>query len=206
MWLLTFNQKFKTELLEIDNELFRKIMTIRAIIEDRVKQLARVNKVIARLRYVYLVVDGVDRGPASVLAALAVNSPLPSNNHRFPTAGNMSDMSPEEEALQAFSRREVRRALDELSQTLQHLLTVDGVLHRLPREGRGCTEDSDLLDAENRYYRSMSMATSDSGLRLPLGELIDHTDGLFQKLQLKVQCNLSVCECYSSDILISIKS
>ena len=189
MWLLTFNRNFKTELLEIDNELFRKIMLIRAIIEDRVKQLARVNKVIARLRYVYLVVDGVDRGPASVLAALSMNSPVLNNNHRFPTAGNMSDMSPEEEALQAFSRREVRRALDELTQVLQHLLTVDGVLHRLPREGCSA-ENSDLLAAENRYHRSMSIATSDSGMRLPLDELADHTDGLFQRLQLRVRTQL----------------
>lgn len=110
LWFLSFYDTFQVELLDIDNDIFRKIMLIRAIIEDRVKHLARVNKVIARLRYVFLVVDGVDRGPASVLAALSTNSPVGTNQKSFPPfppAGPFSDMSPEEEALQAFSRREV---------------------------------------------------------------------------------------------------
>ena len=175
MWLLAFNKTFKIELLDIDNEIFRKIMLIRAIIEDRVKHLARVNKVIARLRYVFLVVDGVDRGPASVLAALSSSSPV-APNHSFPSippAGSLNDMSPEEEALQAFSRREVReyifsaqcaivfsmtrivlqvrRALDDLRLVLNHLLTVDSVINRMPRGMGPGEDDTDLIAAEHRY-------------------------------------------------------
>jgi hypothetical protein len=53
LWLMSFNKDFKIELLDIDHEIFRKIMLIRSFIEDRVKHLARVNKAIARLRYVH---------------------------------------------------------------------------------------------------------------------------------------------------------
>jgi hypothetical protein len=51
------------------------------------------------------VVDGVDRGPVSVLAALSAASPptpISRPKSQFPTAGAFSDMSPEEEALQVY--------------------------------------------------------------------------------------------------------
>ena len=49
-WITKLNSEFKAELVNIDNDLFRKCMMIRALVEDRVKELARVNKVISRLR------------------------------------------------------------------------------------------------------------------------------------------------------------
>ena len=136
-------------------------------------------------RYVFLVVDGVDRGPASVLAALSTTSPtVPTGATQFPVASS-NDMSPEEEALQAFSRREVRRALDELCTVLNHIISVDGVFNRARPTCKAADSDPESM----RNYRSMSAAISSMdvpGTRLPLPDLLERTKKNFLKLKLKV--------------------
>lgn len=140
----------------------------------------------------FLVVDGVDRGPASVLAALSAVSPklqTSKQQQQLPTAAGTQceDMSPEEEALRAFSRREVRQALDEISIALGHVLTVDVVVKGPTTSG--ATEDDNHAGggSSNRYYRSMSDTMSNSAAsRLSLEELMDKTKSLFSKLELKV--------------------
>jgi hypothetical protein len=106
--------------------------------------------------------------------------------------------------LQAFSRREVRRALEEISIALNHILSVDGVVNRPrseleggpgggPGAGGGGESDGDGDDSipgkrKSRYYRSMSTAIDAlATARLPLAELMNKTTCLFARLELKVR-------------------
>jgi hypothetical protein len=134
---------YREELARVEDELFRSILLSRSLTEERVKLLARVNKVIARLRYVFLVVDGVNRdveslqsyssatpracigashtsfsGSGLVQTESASTSPHHCSPPRASTAGGVPVVARgdgnQEEALGKFSRHEVRVALQDL--------------------------------------------------------------------------------------------
>ena len=112
-WISEYFRIFHDEVGEIDEELYRRILAIRGATEDRVKQLAKVNRAISRLRYVFLVVDGVDREPQALSLLM---SPRASKQ----IAGDSK--AKENEALVAFARRETRTALTDLSSILSELI------------------------------------------------------------------------------------
>jgi hypothetical protein len=116
-WISEYFRILQDEVSEIDEELYRRILVIRSATEDRVKQLAKVNKAISRLRYVFLVVDGVDREPQALSVLM---SPRASRQ----AAGAAGDSrAAENEALVAFARRETRTALTDISAILSELMS-----------------------------------------------------------------------------------
>lgn len=118
------------------------------------KLLSRVNKVIARLRYVFLVVDGINRDveslqvlstPRGSAGAGASASSAPGlmhpasglaspHNLRSPTRNSATGApdSYQDEALGKFSRREVRVALDDLCGILMTIHSSYSIAESIP--------------------------------------------------------------------------
>ena len=143
-WLLNCSNVFKEELLRFDEDLYRRIIIIRGVIEDRVKQLAKVNKVVSRLRYVFLVVDGVDRGPD----AIAITPKSSSSTGQTLWGESQNQL----EALQAFSRREVRTSLEEFTAILLHVIaSPSSQVHHI----REPLELKDLMGRTSNLFNSL---------------------------------------------------